>query len=450
MPRVLIAGGGISGLTIAYRLQKLLPSAEIVIWESGNRLGGNVWTEQINDLVIEHGPNGFLDNKTSTIELAKDVGLGDRLITANQSARQHRYLFVDNAVRELPRGLLTLFTTSLLSVRGKLRLLAEPLIRRGNQPGESVADFAIRRFGRETAEVFVDALVTGIYGGDPALLECDAAFPRLVSMEAKHRSIVLGGLRSRAKRQNMWSFPEGLQELIEAIASQLVHKPTFGRKVRQAERSDTGWVIHDDGTECVNADAVVLACPAFAQRRIVKSLDPHLAAMIAEIPYNRIAVVAIAYRERDVPRKAVGFGFIAPQRTRRDILGVQWCSAIYSGRAPAGQVLWRVLCGGWHRGDVVDWPDDRLVSAVQGELSLALGVSATPVFAKVIRWHQAIPQYTIGHRQRVIEIEKLTAQHDGLFLTGSSYRGISLNDCVENAGRVAGQVVGYLAGRTRN
>jgi oxygen-dependent protoporphyrinogen oxidase len=170
---------------------------------------------------------------------------------------------------------------------------------------------------------------------------------------------------------------------------------------------------------------------------MLAGLDSALATEIAGIRYNRIAVVAVGFRRGDLARVPAGFGYIAPQRTRRDLLGVQWCSAIYPGRAPDGCVLWRALCGGWNRAEVVDWDDAKLLNAVRTELRLALGVTAEPIFHRIIRWDRAIPQYHVGHLERIARIEALAAKWPGLILAGNAYRGVALNDCTEQAERIA-------------
>jgi oxygen-dependent protoporphyrinogen oxidase len=207
------------------------------------------------------------------------------------------------------------------------------------------------------------------------------------------------------------------------------------------------WQVAIEGQGTRRADALVLACPAYAQARLLGDRDPALTTALSAIPYNRIAVVAVGFAKKDVPGDYDGFGYIAPQRTRRDLLGVQWCSAIFPERAPPGMVLWRALCGGWHRTDVMDWSDDRLVEAVCSEMRLACGVRAAPMFREVVRWDRAIPQYQIGHADRVATIEARTATQPGLFLTGNSFRGVAINDCCEDAEKVAGAVAAYLGGR---
>src|SRR5205085_2553892 len=182
----------------------------------------------------------------------------------------------------------------------------------------------------------------------------------------------------------------------------------------------------------------------YQQAALLADLDAELAEQVSRIAYNRVTVVGLGYRRADVPHSLDGFGYIASQRARRDILGVQWCSSIFPGRAPDGMVLWRALCGGWHRGEVVDWDDSRLVAAVRAELRLAQGVTAEPTFVHVVRWRSALPQYFVGHPELVAAIEERARRYPGLFLAGNAYHGVALNDCTERAGIVAGRVAGFL------
>jgi oxygen-dependent protoporphyrinogen oxidase len=451
MRSIVIVGGGITGLSLAFRLSSR-PNTQVTLLEASDRLGGNIRTIHKDGFTIEFGPNGFLDSSPATVQLARDVGLGDKLIAASESSSRKRYLFLGDRLHALPNSIGRLLRLPLLSMRGKLALLTEPLraCRRDGGP-ESVADFARRRAGREAADLFADALVTGIHGGDSELLDVRSAFPRLVKFETEDGSVIRG-MRNAAKRKRaagekparpkLWSFRDGLEVLIAALAERLPRPPFLGVAVRRIERVAKGWIVHGEGNDVWTADTVVLTCPAYQQARIVADLDAELAGLLAEIAYNRIAVVALGYSADDVPRAYDGFGYIAPQRLRRDMLGVQWCSAIFPARAPHGFVLWRALCGGWHRGDVADWPDDRLVSAVRSEIRLATGVDAQPMFTLVLRWPQAIPQYLLGHPERVAAIEARAAQHPGLILGGNALHGISLNDCVEWSERTAGSLIG--------
>jgi oxygen-dependent protoporphyrinogen oxidase len=217
-----------------------------------------------------------------------------------------------------------------------------------------------------------------------------------------------------------------------------------GVTVRRIDRTGQSWRIHGEGQDTWEGDVVVLTSPAHEQAGMVEELDPALAFEMWSIPYCRVAVVAVGYRQSDVPNMD-GFGFIAPQNTRRDLLGVQWCSSIYPDRAPPGMVLWRALCGGANRPDVVDWPDDRLVAAVRNELRMAMNVEAIPSFMHVVRWPAAIPQYVIGHIERVRRIDAIVSKHAGLFVGGTAYHGVAMNDCTEQANVLSQRVADHLS-----
>jgi oxygen-dependent protoporphyrinogen oxidase len=460
MPGVIIVGAGISGLALAYRLQQAAPAAAITVLEQRDRPGGTLWTERRDGFQVEIGPNGFLDTKPSTLALCRDLGLGDRLLAASEASGRNRYLFLDGRLRRLPNGLVSFLTTPLLSWRAKLALLTERFRKPRRDGGdESLDAFVRRRAGAEVAEVLADAFVTGIYAGDPTLLSVRAAFPRLAAFEEQHGSVLKGMMAAARQRRaeaaargelprrggGLWSFREGLRLLAETLAARLRRPPRFGVTVQRIERLPERWRVSSEGGGSWTADALVLTAPAAVQSAMLADLDPELAERIAGIPYSGVAVVALGYRREDVPHPLDGFGYIAPQRTRRDLLGVQWCSSIFPGRAPPGMVLLRALAGGWHRPEIVGWDGDRLRVAVQAELRLALGITAPPAFVHVTRWPRAIPQYHLGHLERVAWIEERAARYPGLFLGGNAYHGVALNDCTEQAEVLAGRIAPYLA-----
>jgi oxygen-dependent protoporphyrinogen oxidase len=255
----------------------------------------------------------------------------------------------------------------------------------------------------------------------------------------------------------MWSFREGLRLLIENLRDQcgatIVPGVTVKRVVAgglalgaKSQAAERRWLVEADGKDRWEADAVVLTCHAPEQAAQLAGLDPGLSEEIAAIPYAKVAVVLLGYRRQDVPGNLDGFGFIAPQSSGRDLLGVQWCSSIFPERAPPGLVLWRALCGGWHRGEMLDWDDARLVAAVRAELRLAQRVEAEPVFVHIVRWPRAIPQYTLGHLDRVRRIEEAVRQYPGLFVGGNAYHGVAMNDCTEQAELLGQRVIQFLPG----
>jgi oxygen-dependent protoporphyrinogen oxidase len=462
MAKVVIVGGGLSGLATAFRLKQIAPAVAVTVLEERSRPGGNIGTEEHDGFRVETGPNGFLDRTPFVPDLCRDLGLSDRLVAASEAARKNRFLFLDGRLRKMPGGPLALLASSLLSIRGKWRLFTEPLRRRRTDTGdESIASFITRRAGKEAADLFGDALVTGIFAGDPEKLSVAACFPRLVQFEREHGSIIRGFMRSAKERrraaaargepppgpQRMWSFRDGLQVLTDSLATQVndLHTGIGVRSVRLT--TDGKWRVNAGQALKWDADAVVLACPAPRQAELLAQTDESLANLIAGIAYNRIAVVALGYRKTDCPRPADGFGYIAPQNTGRDVLGVQWCSSIYPGRAPEGFVLWRALLGGVRTDDVTAWPDERLLRTAHSEMKLAIGVTGEPVFSRIMRWPAAIPQYVLGHHDRVAKIDATASAHPGLFLTGNAYRGVAMGDCAEQAMLVANRVASYLKAR---
>ena len=462
MKHIVIVGAGISGLAIAYRLQQTCPSAVITVLEEKQRPGGAVWTERQEDFRVEIGPNGFLDTKPFTLNLCRDLGLHNQLVPASEQSGRNRYLFWNGRLEPLPRSLLSFLTSPLLSWKGKLRLLSERFVRRSEIGlDESIDAFVWRRAGKEAAEVLADALVTGIYAGDPRVLSLAACFPRLAAMEKESGSIIAGFLQSARQRRvdatrtgkkspagRMWSFPDGLRLLIETLRDRLSRPPVCGIKVCRLERNSESslppWLVRGEGKDNWPADAVVLTCPAYRQAEILGEVDPELAGRIGSIAYNRLAVVALGYRKDDVHKLLDGFGFIAPQRMKRDILGVQWCSSIFPERAPAGIALLRAMCGGWNRPEIADWDDERLIHAVRAELRLTMGITSEPVFHRIIRWDRAIPQYRLGHLQLVAWIEERAQRYPGIFLAGNAYHGVALNDCTEQAELLAPRIRSFL------
>jgi oxygen-dependent protoporphyrinogen oxidase len=455
MQRVLIVGGGISGLALAYRLEQLRPDAEVTVLEQWSRVGGVIGTTARDGFRVETGPNGFLDNKPFTLDLCRELGVGERLVAANDTAARNRFLLLDGKLLKLPTGLLSFLTSGVVGWRTKLALLRERFLSpRADASDESIDAFARRRFGAEAAETLVDAFVTGIYAGDPQLLSLPASFPRLAALEREYGSLTRGLTLSRRRQRaeakaqgkaiqragRMWSFPEGLRVLVETLRERLRRPVVVGAGVRGVQRTGTGWQAQGDGKDTWDADVLVLTCPAYQQAALLADVDAQLAQRVGGIAYNRIAVVAVGYRAADVPHRLDGFGYLSPQRSRRDVLGVQWCSSIFPGRAPPGAVLLRAMCGGWNRPEIVDWDDVKLLASVRLEFAQAMEIHAEPVFHQIVRWDKAIPQYHLGHLERVAWIEERAARYPGLYLGGNCYRGVALNDCVEQADLIARRI----------
>jgi oxygen-dependent protoporphyrinogen oxidase len=457
-PRILVVGAGLTGLTVAYRMLEQNPSVTVHLLEQRVRPGGNIWTDYREGFRVENGPNGFLDSKPTTLQLCRDLDLGSKLLPASEGSRKNRYVFWNGRMQALPGSLWSFATSRLLSWRGKLNLIWEKYRKRPTDlpEDESVSEFVRRRAGDEAARIFADAMVTGIHGGDPELLSMKAAFPRVTQFEREHGSVMRGMTASSKRRRReakargeaysppkMWSFRMGLRTMVERIHDQIGGSLRLNTRIKAATylESSQEWELTGEGQDRWRADHLVLACPAYEQARILGDLDSTLAAELDAIRYNRIAVVALGFKQSDCPGNLDGFGYIAPQSLRRDLLGVQWCSSIFPERSPEGTVLWRALCGGVHRQEMVDWDDDQLSKAVFEELKLVQGVRGEPIFRQIVRWPKAIPQYLIGHTDRVARIENLAAKYRGLHLTGNAFHGVAMNDCVEQGELIARRIL---------
>ena len=449
MTRIVVLGAGISGLSLAFALQQRLPQAHIHVWEAADRPGGKIASHRRNGFLVEHGPNGFLDNNPATIDLCRELGLESRLIAASEVAGKNRFLLLDGKLQQLPNSLMSLLTSGLLSWRAKLNLLLERFQKPGTSDEESIDAFVRRRVGDEIAHTFADAFVTGILAGDPKLLSFQASFPRLAAMEREQGSLTRGMAAARkgkpmGARARMWSFPEGLQELIDTLVARLRLPLQKNLRIETLRRRDSQWVI-EARDQALRADVVALACPAAEQARLLQNVDAELAHEVQSIPYNRLAVIALGYPRGQVPHRLNGFGYLTPQRERLDALGVQWCSSIFPEyRAPRDHVLLRVLVGGWNRPDLLDRDDAGLLRAACQQLRLSLGITAPPAFQEIIRWTEAIPQYFVGHLSRLRRIDERVRTHPGLYLTGNAYRGVAINDCVESSTRLAERIVNDL------
>ncbi len=475
MKHIVIVGGGVSGLATAFHLGRLARERGVelrtTVLESDSWPGGRVRTERVDGFQVEMGANGFLDSKRSTLELCAEINLSGELLAARPEA-QNRFLFWPDRLQKLPMGPRELLGSGLLSWRGKLRLLAEVLVPARRDAGdESVLEFARRRIGREAAEVLVDAMVTGIHAGDASLLSVRAAFPRMIELEREYGGLIRAMRQVRRKRfaaaaaaaardsplttrhspsspglgGTLWSLKRGMGQLTERLAECSGAEIIRGVSVRCVRGGGSGqWIVRGDGRDEWPADAVVLACPSFAQATILESLDSELARLLAEIKYNSVAVVALGFRAEQLPRPLDGFGYLSPQRSRRDVLGVLWSSSIFDHRAPAGMVLLQAMCGGWNRPEIVAWDDERLTRAVLDELRETMQITASPALVRIVRWPQAIPQYFLGHLDRVAAIEARRKGQPGLFLTGNSFRGVSVNDCTEEGVRCAGELMESL------
>jgi oxygen-dependent protoporphyrinogen oxidase len=467
MKRVVVVGGGISGLATAYRIvegaKALGLPLTLTVLEGEPRVGGKIVTERREGFTVEGGPNGFLDGKPETLRLARDVGLGDALLPSSDAARR-RFVFRHGALHALPESPPAFFRSRLMSVPGRLRIIAEPFIRPAPpELDESLAEFGTRRLGAEAVDALLDPMVSGVYAGDPQRLSVWACFPRIKELERDHGSLIRALFAVQRQHRKalasgrqvaaaggpggpsgkLTSFKEGTQLLVDRLHDKLGASVRVGTPARSITgAAGGGYQVRLDGGGALDADAVVLACPAYSAAELLETMAPESARAAREIPYAPAVVVALGFERAAVANPLDGFGFLIPKSERRRILGSLWTSSIYPGhRAPDGRILLRTIVGGARNPELTGLPEDELVALVRAELESILGIDATPVFREVFRWPVAIPQYNVGHRERVRRIDEGLLPHPRLVLTGNAYRGVGINDCTREAELAASKVL---------
>jgi oxygen-dependent protoporphyrinogen oxidase len=450
MTRIVVAGAGITGLAAAFTLQQQASARglaiDLVVLDAGSEPGGHARTIDADGFLIERGPNGFLDRGAETMALVDELDLRSHLVEANPAARR-RFILQGGALRQVPESPPALLATDALGWRGKLRLLREPWAPPPPpDTDETVFAFAERRLGREAAETFVDTAVAGISAGDSRQLSVRAQFPILKEWERDHGSLLKAMLkRPKTARARLMSFDRGLGRLTTALATRLNGSIRLQTPIERVERAGAQWrVLTVPGASFV-ADVVVLALPSHAVSRVVEGFDRALSAPLAAIPYADLSVVAMAYRTEAVTRPLDGYGYLVTRGEGCSTLGVLWESSIFSGRAPEGSLLLRVMLGGARRPEVSALDDTTVAEVAAAEASRVLGISGRPLRQWVCRWPAAIAQYTVGHDTRMSEIRRLATAHRGLHLCGTAYDGVSFNDAVASGRKVARQLLKDLA-----
>jgi oxygen-dependent protoporphyrinogen oxidase len=448
MARVIIIGGGMSGLSLAWFLKNRRPGWEVSVLEADARPGGKARTVEEQGFLCETGVNGVLDNKPSTLGLAADLGLSP--LRSNDAARR-RFVVKDGRLVKLPEAPPEFLTSPLLSPLGRARVMAEALLPKGDLSGdESLADFARRRLGKEAFARLIDPMATGIYAGDPERLSLKSCFPRIHELERDHGSLIRAMLKLKreAKKKGksgpgagpggtLTSFGKGMSELVHALASSLGDTVRLNAPVKTVVRKGDGWgVVSEDGGE-TEATHVVFACPAGQVSRMLRETAPEISNLIGGVRYPPVAVVCLGLKEASLRRPLDGFGFLCPGGERRRILGVLWDSSIFPGRAPEGYALLRTLVGGARAPEMAEQSDDRLRDMVLEEAGEIMEEKVSPDFVSIFRWKEAIPQYEIGHQSMMERLAGELARNPGLSVCCNWKGGVSLNDCVANAERLA-------------
>jgi len=463
LKRTIIVGGGITGLAVAYRLKQVAPDVAVTLIEREARLGGKIVTDRVDDFVIEGGPDTFLSYKPRGLGLCRELGLEARLQGTN-SAHRRTYVARADQLYDLPEGLTGLIPTRLgpllrsrlISPWGKLRMGLDYVIPpRAADGDESVAAFVERRLGREVYARLIEPLLSGIYAGDGAQLSLAATFPQLRQAELSSGGLIKGVLAARrlapVLQPNGQAWPAfvtpttGLAEIVEALEAHLANveivRPV---DVVSLEAASPGYRVNLANGEQRAADAVILATPAFAAAGLVAGVDAPLAAALRAIPYVSTATLSVAYPVADILRPLDGYGYLIPQAENRPILACTWTSSKFPHRAPPGFGLIRAFIGRANQPDALQRDDEDLVGLVRAELKRTLGITAPPSLWRLFRWPHAMPQYTLGHLERLAVIDRRLQAHPGLFVAGHAYRGVGIPDCIASGETAASGAAQFL------
>ncbi len=434
MHKVIIIGGGISGLASAWFLRE--KGWQPLILEAGDPAGGSICSRREAGFLLDTGANSMMLKGEIVPAWFRRIGMDGEMIEANPLAKR-RYVLKDGVPLALPNGPLAFLRNPILSAAAKARLLGEPFRPRSTDPDESIAAFVRRRLGPEVLDWMVDPFVSGVFAGDPERLSLRATLPRLAALEDAGGSLLRGAWRTRrAKRPGraaarLVSFRNGLQQLPLKVAELLGDTVHGGCTVERIRREGDLWVAETAG-QSWRAPRLVLAVPAYVAAQLLTPLHGELAAELHAIRYPSVMTMALGFAQGQVAHALDGFGMLIPRKLGLETLGVLFSSTIFPGRAPADHVLLTAFIGG-AQNDIGARPDAALLGAVVQEISPALGISGAPHFVHTRRWQRAIPQYEQGHLDRIRRVDAALATLPGLALRANWRDGVALGDCIENA-----------------
>jgi protoporphyrinogen/coproporphyrinogen III oxidase len=449
---VVIVGGGISGLSTAFYLSRRDVPATVL--EQRPRLGGVIRTEHVEGCTLEAGPDSFLSAKPAALELIRELGLADQVIGSNDFSRK-TYVWKRGRLLPLPEGLMMvvptkvgpLLSTPLLSWRTKARmgleLLHPPKTRNGDQ---SVAEFVQEHYGKEAVDYLAEPLLSGIYGGNPRELSVTAVLPRFVTLAQRYGSLTRGVLAERAKTAASNHPPaaplfrtlkNGLEQMIDALLSAIQSSVTVHHVRAEAlERTASGFRLRAGG-DWIETERMVLACEAHNAASLVASVDPRLAELLSSVAYSSSVTVALGFDARDLRERPSGHGFLVPKKECRRLMACTWVGEKFPYRVPEDKIVARCFLGGMEDAGVLSESNETIGQIVIRELREIAGIDAPPKFVRIHRWPRSMAQYTVGHPQRLAEIEARVKAIPGLELAGNAYEGIGIPDCIRMGKRAA-------------
>jgi oxygen-dependent protoporphyrinogen oxidase len=456
---VVVVGGGISGLTCAWRLHQA--GVDVCLLEGEAEVGGCTRTEQRDGFLLEKGPFNIIVRDPTFESLLEDLSNGVSVVPASRAARV-RYIYRRGRLHPVPTNPVALMTTGLLGVGARVRLLSGLMLSgRGGRPEETIEQVATRRVGRQASDTIVSAAISGIFAGDIRRLNLDACFPTVARIDGQARSLIGYGLRSAfgammkkngARRRRRWrglvSIDGGLGALTSALGLGLGRNVLSGCTVKEANAADDGGYslaleTGDGATRVLQCRRLVLGTSALEASRCLEAIAPEAAPALASIESSSLAVLNLGFRLKDVGHPLEGFGFLVPHNEPEfPLMGVLWADSIFPHHAPPDHRLLRVFIGGAHHPEAMAHSDDEMLAIAMGTLRKLLDMKGDPVLVDVCRYPAAIPQYYFGHREKIEDVRAAVAKRPGLHLIGNYLEGVSLNDCVRVATQTAEEMTG--------
>ena len=460
---VVVLGGGIAGLTAAHRVLLTAPGVRVTLVEAEERLGGKIVTESVDGFVIEGGPDSFLAAKPRGVGLCTELGLGARL-QGVMPQRRRAFILSGGRLHELPEGLTGLVPTrltplarsSLLSPAGKARIALDYLLPApANDGDESLGRFIRRRLGSEAWERLVEPLMAGIYAADGDQLSLAATFPQLRDAERQHGGLIKGVLATRRREHVLRAAPRpafltptgGLRELVSALEHRIRDREATvrtGVAATAVTASGSDYRVRFRSGDEITAFAVIAATPAHVTADLLAGLNSALADDLAAIPHASTAIVTLAFQRDEIPHPLDGHGYVIPRVEGGPILACTWTSRKWPGRAPDGWEVIRVFIGRSGRDEIIGADDDGLIALARQEVAERIGVTATPTISRVHRWPLGMPQYVLGHPERIARIEAALRAHPGIYLAGNAYHGVGLPDCIASGERAGDAAVAHV------
>lgn len=438
---VVVIGGGLAGLTVAYRLKQR--GVEVHVLESSKSVGGKIGSQKVGGEPFDIGANTVLDSNHAIHNLISDLGLQNEMLFASPKANA-RWIMKHGKLIALPTSPPTFLTTSLFSLGAKLRLLREPFIGKATRE-ETIAEFVTRRFGKEILDYAINPFLVGTYAAKPEDLSARSAFKVLAELESKYGSVIKGAFAraKEAKRHpkpysgKMFSFAGGFYAVIQKLSATLGASIQRGAQVQDIQRENEQWrvfYVQQHEMKSISATRLVFATPADVTANLIQPLDKETSEALSNIPYSPVAQVFLGFTREEV-QQPEGFGFLVPEKEARQILGAVYNSAIFPSRYQT--VAFTVFLGGSRKPELVKYSDGTLIEVATAELQEILNLNARPVVESVAKWEKAIPQYRVGHSDILAKVEALEARDKTLAFVGNWRGGISVPDTIAHAEEIA-------------